>query len=108
MMRSDNKGPISPKDAEKILERAKAELPGVKVRYGDPAEFADAILAEEKANPTLVKMLPVPMLPVPNPTSLTNWHWKLDKVPYTALTPKNWKAKHVHTALGDEVTLTRQ
>ena len=53
MMRSDNKGPISPKDAEKILERAKAELPGVKVRYGDPAEFADAILAEEGANPTL-------------------------------------------------------
>ena len=53
MMRSDNKGPISPKDAEKILERAKAELPGVKVRYGDPAEFADAILAEERANPTL-------------------------------------------------------
>ena len=53
MMRSDNKGPISPKDAEKILERAKAELPGVKVRYGDPAEFTDAILAEEKANPTL-------------------------------------------------------
>ena len=53
MMRSDNKGPISPKDAEKILERAKAELPGVKVRYGDPAEFADAILAEEKLNPTL-------------------------------------------------------
>ena len=53
MMRSDNKGPISPKDAEKFLERAKAELPGVKVRYGDPAEFADAILAEEKTNPTL-------------------------------------------------------
>ena len=53
MMRSDNQGPISPKAAEKILERAKAELPGVKVRYGDPAEFADAILAEERANPTL-------------------------------------------------------
>ncbi len=53
MMRSDNKGPISPKDAEKILERAKAEIPGVKVRYGDPAEFADVILAEEKLNPTL-------------------------------------------------------
>ena len=53
MMRSDNKGPISPKDAGKILERARAELPGVKVRYGDPAEFADAIIAEEKGNPTL-------------------------------------------------------
>ena len=53
MMRSDNQGPISPADAAKILERARAELPGVKVRYGDPAEFADAIIAEEKANPTL-------------------------------------------------------
>ena len=53
MMRSDNQGPISPADAAKILERARTELPGVKVRYGDPAEFADAIIAEEKANPTL-------------------------------------------------------
>ena len=65
-------------------------------------------IRKRNENVANVKMLPVPMLPVPNPTSLTNWHWKLDKVPYTALTPKNWKAKHVHTALGDEVTLTRQ
>ena len=52
-MRGDNQGPISPKDAERVLNEVRTALPGVKVRFGDPAEFADAIAAEEKANPTL-------------------------------------------------------
>ena len=52
-MRGDNAGPMSPKEVAKILRQAREKLPGVKVRFGDPADFADAIIAEEKANPTL-------------------------------------------------------
>ncbi|MBQ9430118.1 MAG: hypothetical protein IJU44_01055 [Kiritimatiellae bacterium] len=52
-MRGDNQGPISPKDAERVLNEVRTALPGVKVRFGDPGDFADAIAAEEKAKPTL-------------------------------------------------------
>ena len=52
-MRGDNQGPISAKDAEKVMENVRKAIPGVKVRFGDPADFADAIIAEEKENPTL-------------------------------------------------------
>ena len=38
---------------EAALAKAREALPGVKVRFGYPSEFAEAILAEEKANPTL-------------------------------------------------------
>ena len=51
--RGDNQGPISPKDAERVLNEVRTALPGVRVRFGDPAEFADAIAAEEKENPRL-------------------------------------------------------
>ena len=51
--RGDNQGPISPKDAERVLNEVRTVLPGVRVRFGDPAEFADAIAAEEKENPRL-------------------------------------------------------
>ena len=52
-MRGDNLGPMTPADSARILAQVQKENPGVKVRYGDPAEFADAIIAEEKKNPTL-------------------------------------------------------
>ena len=52
-MRGDNRGPISPKEAETLVENVRKAIPGVKVRFGDPSEFADAIIAEEKENPTL-------------------------------------------------------
>ena len=52
-MRGDNAGPMSRKEVDKILRQARQELPGVKVRFGDPADFADAIIAEEKAHPSL-------------------------------------------------------
>ncbi len=49
----DNAGLPSQKDIDRIFEKAKKSLPGVRVRFGDPAEFADAIIAEEKAHPSL-------------------------------------------------------
>jgi alpha-mannosidase len=52
-VRGDNQGPPSPQDVENILARARQALPGVNVRFGRPGEFAEAIIAEEKANPTL-------------------------------------------------------
>ena len=51
--RGDNQGPISLKDAERVLDEVRTALPGVRARFGDPAEFADAIAAEEKENPRL-------------------------------------------------------
>ena len=52
-MKGDNAGPMSRKEVDNILRQAREMLPGVKVRFGDPAEFADAIIAEEKAHPSL-------------------------------------------------------
>jgi alpha-mannosidase len=52
-VRGDNQGPPSPQEVQNILSIAHARLPGVKVRFGRPSEFADAIIAEEKANPQL-------------------------------------------------------
>ena len=52
-VRGDNAGPPSPQTVQSILAKAREALPGVKVRFGYPSEFAEAILAEEKANPTL-------------------------------------------------------
>ena len=52
-VRGDNAGPPSPQAVREILAKARQALPGVKVRFGRPGEFADAILAEEKTNPTL-------------------------------------------------------
>ena len=52
-MKGDNAGPMSRKEVDDILRQAREKLPGVKVRFGDPAEFADAIIAEEKAHPSL-------------------------------------------------------
>ena len=52
-VRSDNMGPPSPDAVRNILAKARQALPGVKVRFGRPSEFADSIIAEEKATPTL-------------------------------------------------------
>ena len=49
----DNAGLPSQKDIDRIFAEAKKVLPGVRVRFGNPEEFADAIIAEEKANPSL-------------------------------------------------------
>ena len=49
----DNAGLPSKKEIDRIFAEAKKKLPGVRVRFGDPGEFADAIIAEEKAHPSL-------------------------------------------------------
>ena len=52
-MRGDNAGPMSRKEVDNILRKARQQLPGIKVRFGNPDEFVDAIIAEEKAHPSL-------------------------------------------------------
>ena len=49
----DNHGPPTPQETEALLQRAKRELPGVKIRLGRLSDFGDAILAEEEQKPTL-------------------------------------------------------
>ena len=49
----DNAGLPSQKEIDRIFAEAKKSLPGVRVRFGDPEEFADAIIAEEKEHPSL-------------------------------------------------------
>lgn len=50
----DNMGPGTGRPVEKILEDVREKLPaGVRVRFGDPADFATAIIEEERENPTL-------------------------------------------------------
>jgi hypothetical protein len=49
----DNAGLPGRHEAARLLAKARKELPGVTVRFGDPAEFADAVIAEEKRSPTL-------------------------------------------------------
>ena len=48
----DNHGPPTPGRGQKLLDQAKRELPGVKIRMGRLSDFGDAILAEEKARPS--------------------------------------------------------
>jgi len=52
-VRNDNAGPPSPQEVEMILAHARKTLPGVKIRFGRPSDFADAIIAEEKLKPSL-------------------------------------------------------
>ena len=52
-VRVDNSGPPSPEEVEGVLAQARKQFPGVKVRFGRPGDFADAIIAEEKVRPTL-------------------------------------------------------
>ncbi|MEI2726203.1 MAG: hypothetical protein V9H26_22620 [Verrucomicrobiota bacterium] len=47
----DNHGPPTPEEVKKLLEQAKQELPGVKVRIGRLSDFSDAILAEKPELP---------------------------------------------------------
>jgi len=49
----DNHGPPEPGEVQQLLDRARKELPGVKIRMGRLSDFGDAILAEERVKPTL-------------------------------------------------------
>jgi alpha-mannosidase len=54
----DNAGPPSPGDVQKLLDQAKRELPGVKLRMGRLSDFSDAILAEKPDLPVVRKDMP--------------------------------------------------
>lgn len=47
MMTGDNHGPPSPESVRTLLDRAAAEMPGAKVRFGTLDDFHDAIAAEQ-------------------------------------------------------------
>jgi hypothetical protein len=42
----DNSGPPSHEAVKNVLSRIRRELPGVKIRFGRPSDFADAVIAE--------------------------------------------------------------
>jgi hypothetical protein len=49
----DNHGPPTPDEVKRLLDQAEQKLPGVKVRIGRLSDFADAILAEARADSAL-------------------------------------------------------
>ena len=55
----DNSGPPSPQSVQDALDKIHKELPGVKVRFGRPSDFADAILKENNSTiPVIHKDMP--------------------------------------------------
>jgi alpha-mannosidase len=54
----DNHGPPRPDEVAKLLDEARAKLPGVKVRIGRLSDFADAVLAEHADIPVVRGDLP--------------------------------------------------
>jgi len=57
-IRGDNCGSQSANDVREMLDRAKREMPGVRVRIGTLSDFAEAILAEKPDLPVLRKDMP--------------------------------------------------
>ena len=52
-MTYDNQGPPNTKMVEALFARAKRDLPGVRVRFGQLSDFADAILREKPDLPVV-------------------------------------------------------
>jgi hypothetical protein len=52
-MTSDNHGPPKTEEVAKLFARAKQDLPGVRVRFGQMSDFADALLAEKPELPVV-------------------------------------------------------
>jgi len=46
----DNSGPPSPETVKGVLDKLHRELPGVRIRFGRPSDFADAIINEKNSN----------------------------------------------------------
>ncbi len=55
---NDNEGPPTAADVRKLVERAKRELPGVKLRFGRLSDFADAVLKENPPLPVVRADMP--------------------------------------------------
>ncbi len=79
----DNQGPPDAAAVRKIVEQAKKELPGVKLRFGRLSDFADAVLKEN------------PPLPVVRADMPDNWIHGIGSMPCeTAL------ARHIRPQIG--------
>ncbi|MGA2500639.1 MAG: hypothetical protein ABSH20_23120 [Tepidisphaeraceae bacterium] len=57
-MTGDNHGPPNVQEVERLFARAKKDLPGVRVRFGQLADFAAAILREKPDLPVILGDLP--------------------------------------------------
>jgi hypothetical protein len=55
---NDNEGPPTSADVRKLVEQAKRELPGVKLRFGRLSDFADAVLKEKPSLPVVRADMP--------------------------------------------------
>ena len=58
----DNAGPPSSEAVRKILDDAKAQLPGVKIRFGRLSDFSDALLKENPRLPVIRGDMPDPWI----------------------------------------------
>ena len=58
MMTGDNQGPPTPDVVKKLLEQAKRDLPGVRVRFGRLSDFAGAIVKENATIPVVRADMP--------------------------------------------------
>ena len=52
-MTGDNHGPPNAKEVERLFARAQKDMPGVRVRFGQMSDFADAILREKPELPVI-------------------------------------------------------
>lgn len=57
-MTGDNHGPPNVQEVERLFARAKKDLPGVRVRFGQLSDFAEAILREKPDLPVIRGDLP--------------------------------------------------
>jgi hypothetical protein len=57
-MTGDNHGPPNTQEVNALFARAKRELPGVRVRFGQMSDFADAILREKPDLPVIRDDMP--------------------------------------------------
>ena len=55
---SDNEGPPTSDSVRKLVEQAKRELPGVKIRFGRLSDFADAVIKENPPLPVVRADMP--------------------------------------------------
>lgn len=58
MMTGDNQGPPSSDAVKKLLDQAKRDLPGVRVRFGRLSDFAGAIIEEHASIPVVRADMP--------------------------------------------------
>jgi hypothetical protein len=58
IMTGDNQGPPKPEDVTKLLDEARRDMPGVRIRFGRLSDFRDAILKETPKLPVVRADMP--------------------------------------------------